>query len=78
MGGEKEYRNRQGAKRLFRRVGFASNLSFSAKKLDKFRLVELFYLSRRLGMESRVSVFGIDVGARHHRLKRELISRFLF
>ncbi len=27
-----------------------SNLSFSAKKFDKFRLVEFFYASRRLGI----------------------------
>ena len=30
----------------------SSNLSFSAKKFDKFRLVEFFYPIRRLGISS--------------------------
>ncbi len=37
------------------------------KKFDKLRLVEFFYPSHRLGMESRVSVYVIAVGVWHHQ-----------
>ena len=40
----------------------------SAPKNDKFLLkFVVFYSSRRLGMESRVSVYGIAVGVWHHQ-----------
>ena len=44
-------RDSKSRRALTRRVG--SNPTFSAKKFDKFRLVEFFYPSRRLGIDAR-------------------------
>ena len=49
-------------------VAFGFSLtSVNAEEPDSTTSITCFYPSRRLGMESRVSVYGIAVGAWHHR-----------